>query len=122
MKTLYLDLISGLSGDMFLGALLDLGVDFKQLERELGKLALEGYHLHATRRQKGSIEGVKFDVHLSEAHDHAHDEHGHHHHHHEHEHHEHEEHHHPHTHAHEDSHSHGDSHITHHTSPSTATH
>jgi uncharacterized protein (TIGR00299 family) protein len=122
MKTLYLDLISGLSGDMFLGALLDLGVDFKQLERELGKLALGGYHLHATRRQKGSIEGVKFDVHLSEAHDHAHDEHGHHHHHHEHEHHEHEEHHHPHTHAHEDSHSHGDSHITHHTSPSTATH
>jgi hypothetical protein len=79
MKTLYLDLFSGISGDMFLGALLDLGVESKTLERELKKLKLTGYHLHVERRQKNGIEGVKFDVHLAEAHDHDHDhDHGHH--------------------------------------------
>jgi uncharacterized protein (TIGR00299 family) protein len=81
MKTLYLDIFSGISGDMFLGALLDLGVDFDKLEHELGKLGLDGYHLHFARGQKSSIEGVKFDVHVgrshSHAHSHAHHEHGH---------------------------------------------
>jgi uncharacterized protein (TIGR00299 family) protein len=72
MKTLYLDLFSGISGDMFIGALIDLGVDARQLEQELGKLALNGYHLHVSRGHKGSIEGVKFDVHLEDEHDHAH--------------------------------------------------
>jgi len=64
VQTLYLDIFSGLSGDMFLGALVDLGVDFRTLERELKKLRLDGYHLHAGRQKKDSIEGVKFDVHL----------------------------------------------------------
>jgi pyridinium-3,5-bisthiocarboxylic acid mononucleotide nickel chelatase len=66
MKTLYLDLFSGISGDMFVGALLDLGVDAGKLERELKKLKLDGCHLHAARRQKSGIQGVKFDVHLNE--------------------------------------------------------
>jgi pyridinium-3,5-bisthiocarboxylic acid mononucleotide nickel chelatase len=72
MKTLYLDLISGISGDMFIGALVDLGVDSRQLEAELKKLDLAGYHLHFTRGQKGSIAGVKFDVHLADAHEQQH--------------------------------------------------
>ena len=77
MKTLYLDIFSGISGDMFLGAMLDLGVDFSELERELKKLGLEGYTLSANRRQKCAIEGVKFDVHLAcggsaGGHDHSH--------------------------------------------------
>ena len=71
MKTLYLDLSSGISGDMFIAALIDLGVDARQLERELGKLRLEGYHLHIKRAHKANLEGVKFDVHLAE--EHAHD-------------------------------------------------
>ncbi len=76
MKTLYLDIFSGISGDMFIGALLDLGVDARKLERELKKLKLDGWHLHVARQQKSGIEGVKLDVHLADAHDHHH---GHHH-------------------------------------------
>src|ERR1035438_6548216 len=90
MKILYLDLISGISGDMFIAALLDLGVDARKFERELKKLGLGGYHLHVARRHKSGIEGVKFEVHLTEEHDHEH-HHGHEHdhghsHHHDHEH------------------------------------
>ena len=101
MKTLYLDLFSGISGDMFLGALLDLGADLEALEHELEKLGLGGeYHLHVSRQQRGAIAGTKFDVHLEhdcESHDHDHGHghehahnHGHGHHHHEGEHHHHE--------------------------------
>lgn len=72
MKTLYLDLFSGISGDMFLGALIDLGVDVRELERGLGKLKLEGYHVHVARQHKSAIEGVKFDVHLAPENEHAH--------------------------------------------------
>ena len=70
MKTLYLDIFSGIAGDMFIAALLDLGVDVRKLERELQKLKLDGYHLHISRQQKSAIAGIKFDVHL--AHDHTH--------------------------------------------------
>lgn len=113
--TLYLDIFSGISGDMFIGAMLDLGVDAHQLEHELEKLNLDGYHLHSGRRQKSGIEGVKFDVHLEHSHDHAHTHsHGHshthththshgHHHHHEH-HHRHHDHGHQHDHAHDHEH------------------
>ena len=78
MKTLYLDLFSGISGDMFLGALMAIGVDPRRFERELKKLRLDGYHLHVTRQQRSGIEGVKFDVHLGEGGGHRH-EHVHHH-------------------------------------------
>jgi len=73
MKTLYLDIFSGISGDMFIGALIDLGVDAHKLERELGKLKLNGYHLHVARQHKSAIEGVKFDVHLAHPHRHEHE-------------------------------------------------
>jgi uncharacterized protein (TIGR00299 family) protein len=77
MKTIYLDIFSGISGDMFVGALLDLGAGFKELEMELAKLRLEGYHLHAARRQKSSISGTKFDVHIHDGgdddHEHEHE-------------------------------------------------
>jgi len=75
MKTLYLDIFSGISGDMFIGALIDLGVDARQLERELKKLKLGGYHLHVARKQTSGIAGVKFDVHLTGAHEHHHGHH-----------------------------------------------
>jgi len=86
MKTLYLDIFSGISGDMFIGAMIDLGAGAHKLEHELEKLKLGGYHLHVARKQKSGIEGVKFDVHLADHHEHSHD-HPHEHHHHDHDHH-----------------------------------
>lgn len=91
MKTLYLDIFSGISGDMFVAALIDLGVDARRLERELQKLKLDGYHLHVSRGEKSGITGTKFDVHL--AHDHSHD--------------------HDHDHGHQHRHSHDDEHAEH---------
>ena len=79
MKTLYLDLSSGISGDMFIAALIDVGVDARQLEQELKKLHLEGYHLHVSRGHRASLEGVKFDVHLASEHDHGTQPHSHNH-------------------------------------------
>src|SRR6185369_12375745 len=73
MKTLYLDIFSGISGDMFLGAMVDLGVDAKKLEAELLKLDLgDDWHLHNRRAGKANIAGVKFDVHGPHCHDHEH--------------------------------------------------
>jgi uncharacterized protein (DUF111 family) len=79
MKTLYLDIFSGISGDMFIGAMLDLGVDAHAFEHELEKLGLSEYHLHVSRQERGSIAGVKFDVHLAHgrhahSHEHSHGE------------------------------------------------
>jgi uncharacterized protein (DUF111 family) len=67
MKSLYLDIFSGISGDMFLGAMIDLGVTPDRLEAELRKLRLSGYHLHVARAIKANIAGVKFDVHTEDA-------------------------------------------------------
>jgi len=64
VNTLYLDIFSGLSGDMFIGAMLDLGLKLDYLERELAKLHLEGYHLRASRAKRSEIEGTRFEVHL----------------------------------------------------------
>lgn len=110
MKTLYLDIFSGISGDMFVGALLDLGVDAHQFQHELEKLKVDGYHLHASRGEKSGIAGIKFDVHLADhgkGHDHGHA------HHHEHSH-DHDHHHHDHGHAHSHAHSHEHEHEHHH--------
>jgi len=71
VKTLYLDIFSGISGDMFIGALLDLGVDAHKLAHQIEKLKLDGFHLHVTQDERQGIAGVKFDVHLADAHDHG---------------------------------------------------
>ena len=80
-KTLYLECYSGISGDMTVGALLDLGASRERLMEELEKLGIGGYHLHFGRTQKCGIDAYDFDVHLEEEeHDHGHDhDHNHHH-------------------------------------------
>ncbi len=107
MKTLYLDIFSGLSGDMFIGAMLDLGLTLDHLERELAKLPVEEYHLHVSRAKRSQIEGTKFDVHVGHHHGHEHT-HGHEHgHEHAHEHGHADKHDHQHSHEHSDKHEHG---------------
>jgi len=49
MKVLYYDCFAGISGDMNLGAMLDLGVDPEYLRNELAKLPLHGYAIHIER-------------------------------------------------------------------------
>lgn len=115
MRTLYLDCFSGISGDMFIGALIDAGGDSTLLEEELQKLNIsEEYKLSWRKVVKNGISSTKFDVELSEIADHKYDD-GHQHNHkhedvdHNHEH-EHSDHHHKHEHSDHHEHSHHHSH------------
>jgi len=72
MRILYLDCFAGISGDMFLGALLDAGLDFEHLREELSKLPVEGYQLEMRRVDRSGITATKFDVHLARSHEHHH--------------------------------------------------
>ena len=65
MKTLYLDCFSGISGDMMVGAFIDLGLPVNLLKEELNKLSLGGYELVIKRVKKNSIDSANFNVHLS---------------------------------------------------------
>lgn len=62
MKLLYLDCFAGISGDMFLGALLDLGVSIDALRTELEKLQLREYRISSHRVNKQNISATKFNV------------------------------------------------------------
>jgi pyridinium-3,5-bisthiocarboxylic acid mononucleotide nickel chelatase len=79
MKTAYLDCFSGLSGDMFLGSLLDAGLSFDQLKRCLKTLPFHGYELEVKREKRNQISGTRFMVHLEQDHhkEHAHGKTGH---------------------------------------------
>ena len=54
-KAAYFDLFAGCSGDMILGALLDAGLPLLELEKELGKLSLEGYQVTAEKVKRGPV-------------------------------------------------------------------
>lgn len=96
-KTLYLECYSGISGDMTVAALLDLGADKNVLLKSIESLKLTGYEIKISDVVKSGIKACDFDVVLDEHHEnHDHDmeylhgdkkeEHHHHHHHHEHRH------------------------------------
>lgn len=70
MKTLYLDCPMGISGDMFLAALIDLGVDPKIILRELKKLPVDKIDVEIKKVARHSITGTTFKVRLSESHHH----------------------------------------------------
>ena len=88
MKTLYFDCSSGISGNMTLGALLEIVGDEKYLLEELKKLNIDGYKIEISKQVKNGITGTYVNVILEHEHHHSHeDEHEHHHHkHHHHEH------------------------------------
>ena len=61
MRIAYLDCFSGISGDMFLGALIDAGVSPKLLEDTVAALDI-GAHFEISRVQRGGISAAKVDV------------------------------------------------------------
>ena len=90
MRTLYLDCFAGISGDMTLGAFLDLGVKEETLLEGLKKLKAHGYRIEISRKAKNGIMGTDVDVILegeehfhehetSDAHSHSQGAHDHHH-------------------------------------------
>lgn len=81
MGTLYLECYSGISGDMTVAALLDLGADQAKLLEGLSSLELRGYGVKIGRRVKCGVEACSFDVELLEggdggSHDYAEQAHG----------------------------------------------
>lgn len=75
MKTIYFDCFAGAAGDMLVGALIDVGLDFKALEGELAKLELDGYSLSSYSILKQGVTSQKFRVTITQnSHDHHHGE------------------------------------------------
>lgn len=71
-KTLYLECYSGISGDMTVAALLDLGADRAKLDQALKSLPLTGFHTEISRVTKSGLDACDFDV-ILEQDNHDHD-------------------------------------------------
>jgi hypothetical protein len=63
VKTLYFDCFAGAAGDMILGALIDAGVPFDEMQRALGSLAVDGVSVSVDRVLKAGVSSLKFRVH-----------------------------------------------------------
>ena len=73
-RILYLECRSGISGDMIVAALLDLGADEKKLREALASLPLDGYAIQISRVKKSGLDACDFAVILDEEHEnHDHD-------------------------------------------------
>lgn len=70
MRILYLDCPTGISGDMFLASLIDLGVDYKKILKELKKLSVDKIDVEIRKEVRHSISGTSFRVKIHEAHHH----------------------------------------------------
>jgi len=74
MQTLYLECQNGISGDMVVAALLDLGADQKVLEQALESLPVGGFEIVVSRVKRAGLDMCDFDVRLDAAHEnHDHD-------------------------------------------------
>ena len=67
MKTAYFDCCSGISGDMVIGALIDMGLDIRILRRELSKLHISNYSISASKAERHHITGTSFKVKFKES-------------------------------------------------------
>ena len=72
MKTIYYDCFAGISGDMNLGAMVDLGADKDALVSELEKLGIGGWKIEFSKDGRGGIFGTKAQV-VLDGHGHSHD-------------------------------------------------
>ena len=73
-KTLYLETSSGISGDMFVAAMIDLGADPEALERALNSIPADGFMVEISSVKKSGIVCCDFNVILDAAHEnHDHD-------------------------------------------------
>lgn len=71
---LYLECRSGISGDMTVAALLDLGADEEKLRASLASLPLDGYKIRISRVKKSGLDACDFEVLLDEEYEnHDHD-------------------------------------------------
>lgn len=68
MRFAYFDCFSGISGDMILGALMDLGVPQDVIETQVRKLPLHGFHLEARTEQRMGVHGKRVEVIVDDAH------------------------------------------------------
>lgn len=66
MRAVYFDCFAGVSGDMIIGAQLDLGVDLESIKQQLSSLALKGYQISSRCVERGGIAAQKFEVDVHE--------------------------------------------------------
>jgi pyridinium-3,5-bisthiocarboxylic acid mononucleotide nickel chelatase len=69
-KIIFLEPFSGVSGDMMVGALLDLGFGFEELREKLNLLQLKGFHLSAQECNRSGIQATRFEVQVDHSHHH----------------------------------------------------
>ena len=62
MQIAYADCFSGVSGDMFLGALIDAGLELEHLQAELAKLNLEEFSIHCVKKQEQGISCTRLQI------------------------------------------------------------
>ena len=62
MKVAYIQSIGGASGDMLLGAFVDLGVPLEEIATQLNKLSVSGFHVESAQGFRNEIRGTKVDV------------------------------------------------------------
>ncbi len=72
MRIAYLDCASGISGDMFLGALIEAGLEPRELLEELKKLPLGFYRFKRTRAMRGGLVGARVEIEVPAGQPHRH--------------------------------------------------
>jgi hypothetical protein len=73
-KSLYLECNAGISGDMFVAAMLDLGADQNILRQTLDSIPIDGYEIKIGRVLKSGLDACDFSVLLDQEHEnHDHD-------------------------------------------------